>query len=133
MRRTKFDSMSQQNVVLAVPDEMQNRLGENTEIRMFPLDSFVVECECGQKHREYLYLDMYFRGPDHAIESEGWTISSPIENRNDSVVNFCIDCKGKLKTNKISRCYLCNAAKSKPTVDQNITTVDPSRLGATSI
>jgi hypothetical protein len=98
--------LNRPNVALRVSRGTVRRLGQINPHEL-PLDAYVVVCECG-RHRVQVFIDMYFRGPELPIGSEGWTMAagiSPAESIDETA--SCPYCGEELRTPKAKQCRFC--------------------------
>lgn len=105
-KRTTLAYLDRPGVAMKVSRGMFRRLADARPDEL-PLDAYVVVCECGQ-HRQQIFVDMYFRGPEVPIASLGWTLSegvSPAEMMDEPAP--CPYCGGELRSPKAKQCRFC--------------------------
>jgi hypothetical protein len=106
LQRTGLDHLDRPNVALRVSRGTLRRLGP-VDPNELPLDEYLLICECA-KHHEYIFIDMYFRGPELPIAKKGWTLLegvSPAESAEETAP--CPYCGEELRTPRAKQCRFC--------------------------
>lgn len=106
-KRIGIDYLNRPNVALRVSRSTLRFLRHQGDPMETPLDGYLLVCKCGQ-HREQIFVDMYFRGPELPIAAEGWTLLegvSPAESMNQTAP--CPYCGEELRTPRAKQCRFC--------------------------